>query len=161
LPAYLTIPEFKLRTVLAVAAIDRVEARHPGWLAAQFESSSRWIDMRLAKRTRVPLRGPPFPEIVQSWVARMVTCSASLSHGIQASDQQLALVIADKDKAEAEVIEAANGQISLIDIPEDDELGGSSISQGGPRFYSETSPYVSLDIQRERGRADDYRRRGS
>lgn len=156
---YLTIDEFKLRTIMPSAQIDRIESRHPGWLAQAFASSSRWIDARLAKRYRVPFRAP-YPEQVKSWVARMVTASAYLSHGVPASDQQLALVISDKDKAEQEALEAANGEIGLIDLPESDVHGVSAVTQGGPRFYTERSPYVAGDVQRFHGRVDDRRRRG-
>lgn len=159
-PGYLTVAEFSKRTIMPQAQIARIETRDPGWLDMQLESSSRWIDARLAKRYRVPFRGH-VPEQVRSWVARMVTLRAYLSHGINASDQQLALVTSDAEKAEAEVREAANGEIGLIDLPASDEIGTSAVTEGSPRFYSETSPYVSLDVQRARGRADDQRKRGS
>ena len=52
--AYLDVNEFKLRTIMPSTQVDRIEATSPGWLAANLESSSRWTDMHLAKRYRVP-----------------------------------------------------------------------------------------------------------
>lgn len=158
--AYLTVDELKTRTIMPSEQIDRLEQMHPGWLAAQLESSSRWVDMRLAKRYAVPFSAP-YPEAVRSWVARMVTQRAYLHHGIPASDAQLALVAADSDKAEAEVKEAADGQIGLIDLPASDAVRGSAVRFGGTRVYSERSPYVAGDVQRSAGVLDDQRRRGT
>jgi hypothetical protein len=156
--AYLTIDEFKLRTIMPASQVDRIEATSPGWLAANLESSSRWADMYLAKRYRVPFPAP-YPEAVKSWVARMVTQRAYLQHGIPANDQQLALVGADSEKAENEIKAAADGQLSLIDLPSD--TGQSLVQYGGTRVYSESSPYVAGDVQRSTGRREDSWRRGT
>jgi hypothetical protein len=158
--AYLEIAEFKLRTIMPHASIDRIEnTLAPGWISAQLDASSRWVDMRLAKRYRVPFNLPA-PEAVRSWVARMVTARAYLVHGIPASDQQLALVTSDADKAEAEVKEAADGQLGLIDLAPSETLD-NAVRYGGTRVYSETSPYVQYDRQADVGRGEDRRRRGT
>ena len=160
MPTYLTIAEFKMRTIMPWAQIDRIESQlAPGWLLSQFASSSGWIDMRLAKRLKVPL-SEPVPDQVKGWVARMVTLRAYLQHGIPASDAQIALVTADAEKAEAEVKEAADGQLSLIDLASSDQQA-HSVQYGGTRAYSEASPYVGYDVQLERGRGEDRNRRGS
>jgi hypothetical protein len=156
--SYLTVAEFSNRTIMPLEQIARLEQRAPGWLAAQIESSSRWADMYLAKRYRVPFRAP-YPEAVQSWVARMVTQRAYLHHGISATDDQQELVASDATKAEEEIKQAADGQLGLIDIT--DPAGSSAVQFGGTRVYSEASPYVGMDQQRERGSAEDLRRRGT
>jgi hypothetical protein len=157
---YLTIPEFKMRTIMPWAQIDRIETKlAPGWLEAQFQGSSSWVDMRLSKRYRVPFAAP-YPEQVRSWVARMVTLRAYLQHGIPATDQQIALVTADAEKAEAEVKEAADGQLGLIDLAPSEQLA-SAVQYGGTRVYSEASPYVGYDVQHERARREDRNRRGT
>jgi hypothetical protein len=156
--AYLTIPEFKLRTIMPSEQIDRIETLQPGWLDAQLESSSRWVDMRVGKRYRVPFSAP-FPESVRSWVARMVTARAYQHHGIPASDAQITLVTTDADKAETEVKEAADGQLGLVDLAQGDALRG--VSLGTPHSYSESSPYVGRDVQRQRARSEDRNRRGT
>lgn len=157
---YLTIAEFKMRTIMPWAQIDRIEAQlAPGWLDSQFASSSGWIDMRLAKRIKVPL-SEPVSDVVKGWVARMVTLRAYLQHGIPASDAQIALVTADAEKAEGEVKEAADGQLSLIDLAPSDQ-SSSAVLYGGTRSYSEASPYVGYDVQLARGRNEDRNRGGS
>lgn len=157
---YLTIAEFKMRTIMPSQQIDRLESLHPGWLDAQLEASSRYVDMYLAKRYAVPFSAP-YPEAVRSWVARMVTARAYLHHGIPASDAQQALVASDADKAETEVKEAADGNLGLIDLPKSDLAQGSGVTLGGPRVYSESSPYVAGDVQRSTGRYEDRSRRGT
>lgn len=156
--AYLTIAEFKNRTIMPATQVDRLEQTAPGWLAANLESSSRWADMWLAKRYRVPF-AEPYPEAVKSWVARMVTQRAYLQHGINATDAQQSLVAADADKAESEIKQAADGQLGLIDLPSG--TGMSAVQYGGTRVYSETSPYVGGDVQRAWGRNEDRWRRGT
>ena len=159
MPAYLTVDELKSRTIMPSEQIDRLEQLAPGWLAAQLASSSRWVDMRLSKRYRVPL-SEPYPETAKGWVARMVTARAYLHHGIPASDAQQQLVTADAEKAEAEVKEAADGQLGLIDLAPSDALTGA-VLYGGTRVYSESSPYVGGDVQRGIGRTEDQNRRGT
>ena len=159
MPPYLTVDEFKVRTIMPSEQVDQIQDVHPGWLDAQLESSSRWADMWLAKRYRVPLQFPP-PEAVRSWVARMVTRSAYLHHGIPATDQQIAVVIADADKAEGEIKQAADGQLGLIDLATSDTQKGGVV-YGGSRVYSEASPYVGHDVQRERAWSEDRSRRGT
>lgn len=160
MPAYLTLEEFKLRSIMPPAQIDRIEnTLAPGWISAQLASSSSWADMRLAKRYRVPFAAP-YPEAVRSWVARMVTARAYLVHGVSASDQQLTLVTSDAEKAEGEIREAADGQLGLIDLAPSEALAGS-VQYGGPRVYSETSPYVAGDMQRATAVREDRNRRGT
>lgn len=160
MPAYLTIAELKLRTIMPSEQIDRIEGvLQPGWLDAQLEASSRWVDMRLSKRYRVPFTAP-YPEAVKSWVARMVTARAYLHHGIPSSDAQQALVTSDAEKAEQEVKEAADGQLGLIDLAPSDQ-SSAAVTYGSPRVYSESSPYVGGDVRRDRGRIEDPTRRGT
>lgn len=159
MPAYLTVEELKSRTIMPSEQIDRLEQIAPGWLAQQLASSSHWVDVRLSKRYRVPL-SEPYPETVKGWVARMVTARAYLHHGIPATDAQQQLVTSDSEKAEAEVKEAADGQLGLIDLAPSDATSGV-VMYGGTRVYSESSPYVGGDVQRERGRYEDRNRRGT
>lgn len=157
--SYLDASEFPNRTIMPNEQIERLEEIAPGWLAAQLEASSRWADMWLAKRYRVPFSAP-YPEAVKSWVARMVTARAYLAHGIPASDAQLELITSDATKAEEEVKQAADGQLGLIDLAPSDQ-SSAAVQYGGTRVYSESSPYVGKDVQRQRARLEDNRRRGT
>lgn len=157
--SYLDVAAFRNRTIMPKEQIDRLEELQPGWLAAQLESSSRWADMWLAKRYSVPFAAP-YPEAVQSWVARMVTRRAYAAYGFPASDEQLALVTSDADKAEEEVKQAADGQLGLIDLAPSDQ-SAAKVMYGGTRVYSESSPYVSKDVQRATAWREDTNRRGT
>lgn len=156
---YLDLSEFRNRTIMPKEQIDRLEEMQPGWLDSQFESSSRWADMFLGKRYRVPFAAP-YPEAVKSWVARMVTRRAYGAHGFPATDQQLELVTSDADKAEEEIRQAADGQLGLIDLAPSDQ-SASPVLYGGTRVYSESSPYVGKDVQRANARREDLNRRGT
>ncbi len=155
--SYVSIAEFRARTVMPLEQVDRLETRAPGWLEQQLGSSSRWADMYLAKRYPVPFRAP-YPEAVKSWVVRMVTKRAYVHLGIPATDEQQALISADAEKAEEEIKQAADGQLGLIDL---EEQGQHAVTRGGTRVYSEASPYVGADVRRERGAREDRMRRGS
>lgn len=159
MPPYLTDDEFRTRSIMPVEQIDQLASLAPGWLAAQLESGSRWLDMYLAKRYAVPFTAP-YPEMVKAWLARLVTSRAYIAHGFPASDQQLAAILADATNAELEIKQAADGQLGLIDLAPSDQ-SRSPVQYGGTRGYSEASPYVGLDIQRARGRREDSRGRGS
>jgi Bacteriophage Mu, Gp36 len=157
--SYLDVDAFRNRTIMPQELIDRLEEVRPGWLAAQLESSSRWADMYLAKRYSVPFSAP-YPEAVKSWVARMVTKGAYGAHGFPASEEQLALITSDSEKAEEEIKQAADGQLGLIDLAPSDQ-SAAKVMYGGTRVYSETSPYVSKDVQRTAARREDSNRRGT
>lgn len=155
--AYVSVDEFRMRTVMPREQLDRLEARAPGWLEQQLESSSRWSDMWLAKRYPVPFRAP-YPEAVKSWIVRMVTKRAYVQLGINATDEQQELISSDAEKAEAEIKQAADGQLGLIDLA---DSGQNRVTVGGTLAYSEGSPYVGSDARRERGHREDIRRRGT
>jgi hypothetical protein len=152
--AYLTLAEFRVRTIMPGAEVDRIESvLAPGWLDAELEASSRWVDMRLSKRYRVPFSSP-YSEAVRSWVTRRVTSRAYLVHGIPATDAQLTLIVDDAQKAEDEVKEAADGNLGLIDLSPAD-LAESRVQRGFTFGYAEASPYVGPDVQRRRARQED------
>ncbi|MBA3841103.1 MAG: hypothetical protein H0X39_00510 [Actinobacteria bacterium] len=142
------------------AHIDALESQQPGWIGTQLEQTSRWLDMRLSKRYNVPFRGPPYPEAVRRWLTRIVTQDCYLHRGIRPSDEQQAVVTQQANDATTEVKEAADAQIGLIDLQLSDTQNGSAVVYGGPRVYSEASPYVAGDMQRETGRNEDQYRRG-
>jgi phage gp36-like protein len=157
--SYLDVAAFRVRTIMPNEQVDQLLTLSPGWLEAQLESVSSWIDMYLAKRYTVPFRAP-YPRMVTAWLARIVTATAYASHGFPASDQQREAIDADARRAEEEVRQAADGNLGLIDLaPSDQSI--SPVMYGGTRVYSETSPYVGFDIQRSRGRREDSNGHGS
>ena len=83
----------------------------------------------------------PVPETVLKWLTFLVTDDVATRHGINPNDP-LAIRISEKAKlAETELAEAANSQTGLFDLPTSEDQA-SSINTGGPRSYSENSPYT-------------------
>jgi len=56
------------------------------------------------------------------------------------------------DIAVAELKEAADSKDGLFDLPLRADTTATGVSKGGPRGYSEASPYTNLDRQRARRR---------
>jgi phage gp36-like protein len=158
--AYLTLAEFKVRSIMPNEQIDRIEQTlKPGWLEASFETVSRRIDAYAGKRYNVPFDAPP-AQIKQA-AADIVTADAYSVHGVPATDAQLELVSRKATEAWEWVKEVANGETGLIDLAPSDRLPGDGVKYGGTLAYSEASPFVHYDQQRERGREEDRSRRGT
>lgn len=158
---YLTIPELKVRMDLPSEYVAEIEALQPGWTAAQIESCSRLdIDPPLRKRYTVPF--DPCPEAVKTWIARILTVRILRRRGIDPTDQQFVSYEKDKDKTLADIQAAANSDTGLWDLPlRDDGSATTGIALGGPRSYSEQSPYVFTDQQIATGSYEDSQRSGS
>lgn len=148
--AYLTVTQFKARTIMPGADFEQLEAAAPQWLATQLESVSRLqIDARLRKRYACPFDESDPPEAVRAWVTRIVTMYAYFKRGIEQTDPAWQTVREEFNEARAEIKEAADAVDGLFDLP----LRGSStqtgIVLGAPLGYSEPGPYDWTDRQRE------------
>jgi hypothetical protein len=152
--AYLDVAAFKNESTMPDEFVDDLEGQYPGFLGAQLESRSRWLDARLRKRYAVPFVAP-YPATLRDWLARIVTVRAWHKRGVDPSDQQYADAREDAAAAVEEVLEAANSEAGLFDLPVDDAADASAISKGAPLAYSEQSPYVGFDVQAEIGRGED------
>lgn len=149
---YLDDSGFILRTVIPPSFVSDVEDRTPGWVAAQLETWSRWVDSRLRKRYSTPFAAfnanPPTPPTIQLWLTRIVTWRVMLRRGVDPSDLQADTIKADHDLAMAEILEAANSENGWFDLPLRVDADGTALNRGTPRVYSEASPYVWMDVQR-------------
>ena len=151
--AYLTQAQWKTRTLMPAADVDALEVAAAGWVTQQLDDVSDAIDARLRKRYPVPF-ATPYPKAVLRWLTAIVTRAAYLKRGVDPLDPQVAEYIKDAERAEAELLEAANSETGLFDLPVN-TAGDSAIARGGPRSYSEASPYVGFDVQAETGRNED------
>lgn len=106
------------------------------------------IDARLRKRYAVPFAAP-FSEIVRGWLTAIVTPILYRRRGWDPSDLQQADIIAEADKALAELKEAADSNEGLFDLPLRQDNAASAITQGGPYGYAEPGPYDWIDVQRD------------
>jgi hypothetical protein len=147
--AYLNLGEFKARTLMPSTDVDDLETIAAGWVLAQLEQCSRWIDSRLRKRYDAPFDVATCPEIVKSWLTRLVTLRAYLRRGVDATDAQFDLIRADAESAATEIKEAADAVDGLFDLPLKDSDKATGITLGAPFGYSEPDFYSWLDVQAE------------
>lgn len=158
--AYLTPTTFRDLTTMPNEHVSAIETMYSGWLAAQLEYWSRWIDAQLAKRYATPF-ALPYPITVTGWLARLVTHRAYLKRGIDPTDDAYVAVKEDAEAAAREIQEAANSSTGLYELPLIEGSASTGIERGGPFGYSEQSPYVAFDRQRATARTEDSNRGGS
>lgn len=161
MPAYLSLATFKAATVAADESVDEVEARYPGWIDNQLAIKSQWLDSRLRKRYLFPLTTTPYPLVVTDWLSRIVTEVMMRKRGIDPTDEQAATYVTDRTTAEAEVLEAANAEKGLFDLPLRADTSTTGIVAPQVLGYSEASPYVAFDIQAEAARREDSQGTGT
>lgn len=163
---YLTYQGFCGLSTMPQRFVDDVETRSPGFTDKQIAYWSRWLDTRLRKRYATPFHAhddvpDPTPLSVQGWIVRIVTLRVWLRRGVDSNDEQFAIIKEDEETARAEILEAANGEESWFDLPARDDKDGSLIARGGPRSYSEQSPYVYTDSQARTAHSEDSNGSGS
>lgn len=163
MPAYLTVDEFRLRTLLPTYVLDEIEQGTPGWLQSQLETFYADVNARLSKRYNVPFADPP-PTAVQQWCVHIVSLNAWLKRGVSAVDESFTEYQKKHDRAFEEMREAADAVDGLFDLPATTAPNGgdaSGIKRGGPHVYSENSPYVGFSKQARIGRSEDSRGDGT
>jgi hypothetical protein len=147
--SYLTVAEFRDRTVMPQANVDALDDQEPGFLAAQIASAEAWINARLWKRYDVPFSSAP--EIVKSWVTILVTPAAYAKMGWQpSSESDRESILVPAETARAEVKEAADSETGLFELPLRAGSTAEGISRGATLSYSEASPYTWQTEQRRR-----------
>lgn len=158
--SYLTVAEYRLQADMPGEFIDEIEARYPGYIDSLLQRGSAFIDSRLAKRYPTPFKAP-FSVQVQGWLADLITPRVWRKRGAAATEEIAQYERAEED-AKKELAEAANGDTGLFDLPgtgADDAASG--VRAGFPMAYSEQSPYVANDLQREVGSEENRTHRGT
>lgn len=158
--SYLELAEYKKYSILPSVDIDDVETIQAGWIDRKLRAISYAVDARLRKRYAVPF-SEPYPDAVCDWVARIMDPVLLKKRGVDATDEQFISIDADATSAREEIKEAADAEEGLFDLPVLDTADASAISKGAPYGYSETSPYVGMDVQEELGRDEDIAGEGS
>lgn len=155
--ALLTLAEFTVRTLAPESDVDNVEADAPGYLLGRLKTNTARIYARLRKRYPTAFVAP-YAEACLDWLVCLTTFDLYMKRGVDPADQSIAHIKAEYDRANAELLEAANGETGLFDLPIDDTKDATAIAKGGPQVYTETSPYGWTTIQREDGRDEDRSR---
>ena len=101
----------------------------------------------------------PVLEQILSWMTAIAGPDVYRARGVNAADPQIKEVFDAKTEAETQLLEAANGDTGLLDLPVNED-GDSAITTGGPLGYTETSPYAWTDIQECEGRSNDRSQSG-
>lgn len=158
---YLTRETFRLISSAPSTVIDDVDAVNPGFVERHLERVSSYVDSRLRKRYAVPFASP-VPLVIERWIATLVTREVLLKRGLDPLDQQWPEYTAAAERSEKELLEAANSDTGLFDLPlRDDAPAGTGVARGGPYVYSEASPFVAFDEQRRAGIGEDCFGRGT
>ena len=159
--AYLSLMEFKARSIMPPSDVDALEAEAPGFVDEQVAAASADVDSALSKRYATPIQCA-VPRLIQLWVTRLVTLECYLRRGFNPSAEQDALVAAAAERTRAELQQAADGNNALRELPlRADAADTSGVVKGGPYAYSEASPYVAFDVQRDAARDEDSRGYGT
>lgn len=161
---YMSLARFRQLSVMPGPDIDLIESLESGWIDAQLDLLTAWLDSRLAKRYVTPFGADPdppesapvrsdVPMVIQEWLTALLTPRAYGKRGINPSSGELwfnEFVIGPYKQALADVKEAANSNEGWFDLPMRGSDDPAGIAQrGGPKGYSETSPYVWFDQQAE------------
>jgi hypothetical protein len=145
----MTLSQFRDRTVMPSEDVDDLQARYPGWLGETLADEYSAICDRLKKRYQVPFE-PTLPRTVARWLNHIVTELAYEKRGYNPTSAQDEKISERAERARAEVLEAANSETGLFELPLRQETSdGSGVTKGGPYVYSEQSPYTWTDVQRE------------
>jgi hypothetical protein len=156
--AYVDIDFVKLVGSMPAADIDALEALMPGTFVGIAESVSRVFDARLFKRYAVPFEDGKVPESIKWHVAHVVLAALWQKRGYNPGSAQDEIIQTNKNDAFAWLKEAADSKDGLVELPKRaDAPGLEGVSRGGPRAYSEQSPYAWTDAQAEIGRIEDRR----
>ena len=151
---YCTITQLKMLGSMPAEDIDALNAMYPGVVDANIVSVSGQMDARLSKRYAAPF-GTPYPDALVSVCARLTAYRLWLKRGFNPNGATDQAIQQDAKDADEWLKEAANSKDGLIDLPAKQEATlSSAVSVGGPMGYSETSPYVWMDRQREN--AEDW-----
>lgn len=98
--------------------------------------------------------GTAVPEVVLEWITALVTLDLYRKRGFNPQDPAIMTIREERDRALAELQEAADSETGLLDIAVSDD-GASAVNTGGPLGSAQASPYAWTDDQRDQGRQED------
>jgi hypothetical protein len=152
--AYLTQAQFQLYTLVPAEFVARIDTQYPGFIEAQLELGSAFIDARLRKRYDAPFKAP-YALVLQGWLARLVTMSVWLRRGFSPTDEDAKTYQEQYTQTLDELKEAADSENGYLDLPLRADTRQTGIINAAPHVYSEAGPYVWMTLQRKRGREED------
>jgi hypothetical protein len=152
---YASIQDVKDYGSMPAEDIDQLESQYSGLTLKLSEAISSLFDAKLAKRYATPFV-EPYPYAIILNVARQVAWRLWLKRGFNPKGEMDASIRQDFEDSEAWLREASNSQTGMIELPaRQDQAQANGVVRAGPQFYSERSPYVWADNQRDD--AEDYK----
>jgi hypothetical protein len=144
---YLTFATWKARSRWGSDDCNDIYAREPDKVDNALADVTEWINARLRKRYDEAQL--PTNRTILGWCRDIVDFEVFLFKGGNPSSMQDGLYKEKHDTAKAEILEAANAENGLFDLPLKQNVRDTGIAKGGPLVYSEASPYTWLDRQRD------------
>jgi hypothetical protein len=148
MPYLESIAEFCRLSPFNEAQAAELELKRPGWLAANIQAVSEYIDARMRKRGDVPFLSP-YPGPVRMWVAWILTPLAFDALGRRPSDDTQESISERAKLAEAQIIEAADPVKGLLVLPLQRNGAAPQATEPATYCYSEQSPFTSKHLQYE------------
>jgi hypothetical protein len=171
---YMLVSRFRDLTIMPGADVDLIEAQEPDYLQNQLDLFAARIDAKLCKRYTTPFGDEPAPAatvrqsvpgLIEDWLVSLVTPRAYAKRGVNPSSGELwftEFVINPAVAALKEIDDAANGNEARLELPlKSTSEPGADVTRSGPLAYTETSPYVWLDVQADAAREEDTGRSGT
>ena len=143
--SYVSAQRFRTLTVIPLTRLDVLEREHAGWLEANLEQRSRQIEDRLRHKYAIPF--PSRHATVEGWIVALVQLDALVRIGVEPSDLLFATVEKKAELTEAQLNDASDPESARWNLPLRDSRDASGIVKGGPKSYSESSPYTWTDVQ--------------
>lgn len=156
-------------TVMPEPDVQVIEGLESGWTQRQIDRIGAMIDTRCIKRYAVPFGGTPdpglaplrsdVPMIIEEWITAILTLRAYAKRGFNPSSGDTwfeETIVGPAKQAMADIKEAADSKDGLFELPlKESTANAGGVSKAGILAYTETSPYVNMDLQEERGREED------
>ena len=150
-PAALWLPDLPaaLEAGSGLGILTAASVALPGTgLTAQFASGTNYSTDNLYQADT------PVPGAVIAWLVSMVTGDVLVRLGTNPADSGAQMFFDDRDRAVAQIKEAADGKDGLLDLPVSEDQG-SAVTTGGVMSYSESSPYTWTDKEACAARYED------
>jgi hypothetical protein len=158
---YLSYDQYAQRTSIPPKYITAIEQQYPGHIDLQLQMFTAMIDARLRKNYAAPFDTDHVPLVVQLWLVALCDYKVMERRGYNPGDSIIDRYAADYEQANKDLLEAANSETGLFDLPLRSDTTASGRDKPRVVSYCEASPFVGQRMQRERGRAEDKAGRGS
>lgn len=158
----LTEADFRRISLVPPAWVERVQTQlfpsepgQPSWVLEQCRLKQAWVYSRLDLNYDVQKFGDPVPAIIKQWIAYLVAADLLMLLGDEPNQEDIDRYEKRADQSRADIEAAANSETGLFSLPLKQGTSTDGAQRKTVRYTHTASPYVSLRMQRDRGRAED------